>query len=368
MNNSRVISTKQVGRLLLGYTLGASLLVMPSGMARIFGPGAWLVTLTFGMIFVVGGWLTARLVEKYPEETIVEFGPKLLGKILGFIFNIILALFFLSVVPYQTRAMVELVNIAIIPNGPAWFISAFFLFTVVYGVIKGLDTFVQMNEFLIIISVIIGIAVVLLGWENINVVHLLPLFYYRDLHMKSTIDILALSFSFFGYPIIFYIAPFLKKPGKMTGFTVRTLIFITIIYSFLVLTVVGVFGVKEAGSQGWPVLELAKSIHLPGSILERMDLVIILSWIPAIYTTATGSLFFGVEGLARMFHLKKRSSLAWSLALVFFFVSSMIGNYFQWVRWGNLMAIAGLLLSLILPILLWLAYLIRPGRRGDSPE
>lgn len=359
MNNKPFISNKQVSRLLLGYTLGASLLIMPSKMAQSFGESAWLFVIGYGLIFTFGAWLTARLAEKYPDDTLVEFGPKLLGKTISFLINLGLSAYFLALVFFQTRAMVELANIAIIPFGPGWFIAGFFLLAVMYGVIKGLDTFVQLNELLIGLALFIGIVVCVLGWQNFKVLHLFPIFNIKQINLKSPMQLAALSSAFIGYPILFFITPFINKPSGITKRAVRTMFFITIIYSFLVLTVIGVFGAKETMNQGWPVLELAKSVNLSGILLERLDLVFLLAWIPAVYTSATVSFFFGVDGMSRLFKIRWRSPLIWILTVLLFITTNLIANYFHWMRIGNYLAITGIFFSLAVPLLLWAAYLFR---------
>lgn len=363
MNNKPLIANKQVTRLLLGYTLGSSLLIMPSGMAKSFGESAWLFVIGYGLLFTFGAWLTARLAEKYPDETLVEFGPRLLGKVLSFLLNLGLSLYLLALVPFQTRAMVELTNIAVVPLGPGWFIAGFFLLAVMYGVIKGLDTFVQLNELLIGLAMLIGMFVIVLGWQNFSLLHLFPVFNINEIKLVP-LQWVALTSAFMGYPILFFITPFIRKPAGIAGRAVRTMLFITFIYSFLVLTVIGVFGAKETMNQGWPVLELAKSVNLSGILLERLDLVLLLAWIPAVYTSTIGSLFFGVEGISRLFKIRWKSPLVWILTAVLFLAANSITNYFHWIRIGNYLAISGVFFSLAVPLLLWTAYLFRGKTRS----
>lgn len=365
--SNRVLSSKQVGRLIVGYTVGAAILSLPNVAVRVFGVSAWWALIIIGLIFSAGAWLTARLVRKFPDETLVEFAPKLVGSPLAWLFNLIIVSMFLGIVPIEVRAMVEITNISILPYAPAWFISGSFLLAVVYGVVKGLDTFTQVNEILIGIALIIGAGVVILGWQNFDSIHLYPLFHAGEFSIQPWL-LAGASFPFFGFPIIYYLAPFLKDTEKIAESTIRSTLVVTILFSFFTLTVLGVFGDKETMSQGWPALELAKSINLPGVFIERMDLVLIMAWIPAIYTTATASFFFGVVGLLRLFKLKRASPIIWGLAVVFYWVSGQLTNYFQWIRWSNYLAIVGLFISFILPILLWLAYLMRPNANKAKPE
>jgi spore germination protein len=360
--NGRVLATKQVGRLLLGYTVGGTILALPTVTTAAFGTSAWWMLLIYGLVFTLGGWLTARLASKFPEETLVEFGAKILGNPLNWLINLFLIAMFLAVVPMETRLMVEIATIAVLPNAPSWFISGFFLLVVTYSIVKGLDTFAQINEILIIASVLIGAAVVILGWQNADLTHLLPLFYLKDFKLQPDL-LLTTSFAFFGYPILLYLAPFLKEPRRMTAYTIRTLIFIAILFAFFTFTVLSVFGAKETLNQGWPALELAKSINIPGIFIERLDLVLILSWIPAIFTTAACSFYFGVLGIVRLFKIKNASAIIWTLAIVFFFASGSLTNFFMWNRITTYLSYAAIVISLGIPFFLWIAYLIRPNSK-----
>ena len=363
--NGRVLATKQVGRLVLGYTVGGTILALPTVTTRAFGTSAWWLLLIYGLVFTLGGWLTARLATKFPDETFIEFGAKILGTPLSWALNLFLILVFLAVVPLETRLMVEIATIAVLPHAPSWFISGFFLLVVTYSIVKGLDTFAQVNEFLIIASILIGAAVVILGWQNADLIHMLPLVNLRDFRLQPDL-ILVPSFAFFGYPILLYLAPFLKDPKKMTVYTVRTLVFISLLFGFFTFTVLSVFGAKETLNQGWPALELAKSINIPGIFIERLDLVLILSWIPAIFTTAAVSFFFGVLGIIRLFKLKNASAVIWTLSIVFFFASGRLTNFFMWNRFSIYLSYAGIILSLGLPLFLWVAYLIRPNPKSNA--
>ncbi|HOQ23984.1 MAG TPA: endospore germination permease [Bacillota bacterium] len=363
----RVLSAKQVGRLVVGHTVGAAILTLPNVAVRAFGSSAWWVLFVLGLFFTVGAWFTAVLVRRFPEETLVEFAPKLLGRPLGFILNLLLILMLLSIVPIEVRAMLEITNISILPLGPAWFISGIFLLAVAYGVSKGLDTFAQVNEILIGLALIIGATVVVLGWQNFDSIHLYPLFHPKDFRWQPML-LIGPSMAFFGYPIIYYLAPFLKDPDRLVGSATRSMFFITLLFSFFTLTIQGVFGDKETLNQSWPALELAKSIHLPGIFIERMDLVLILAWIPAIYTTASASMFFGILALVRLFKLRSTSLVIWGLAAIFYWLSGLLTNYFEWTKWSGYLGFLGLFISILLPLVLWLAYLMRPGADQAEPK
>src|SRR5687768_15157025 len=114
--------------MIIGYNIGGGILTLPSLAAGIFGSSGWLLVLTLGLIYTGSAWIAARLAEKFPEETIVEYSPRLLGKLIGLLFNLILIAHLFLVIPIDVRILQELVNISLLPGAPTWFVSGSFLF------------------------------------------------------------------------------------------------------------------------------------------------------------------------------------------------------------------------------------------------
>ena len=125
-----------------------------------------------------------------------------------------------------------------------------------------------------------------------------------------------------------------------------------LLYTFLTVTTFGVFGRNEVAGQAWPGLELAKAVNFEVVILERLDMILIISWLSAIFTTCFLSYHFAVAGLSRLFNLRSHSPLAWALAPVIYYLNTILTNYFAWNQWLSYLSVLALFVGVVFPVFL----------------
>lgn len=358
----RSLDARQVTLVVLGFGIGGGILTLPSLAAKVFGASGWLIVLVLGLFYTGGAWIAGRLAEKFPEETIIEYSPRLLGKYLGLLFNLIFITSFLLVIPIEIRILQELVNISLLPDAPIWFVSGSFLLAIAYGASRQIDQIAQVNELLIEIAIIVGLFVVLLAMQHFEPLHLLPFFSKDLIHPDKVNELVGMAFSFASFPVISMVVPYLRNPRQTTPAVVKGNIFITLVYTIFTLIVLGVFGYQETTKLSWVALELAKSINIEAVILERLDLVLIVSWISALYTTALLAGFVVSASVKRMFKLKKHAYVIWALVPLVYYLSTIFTNYFVWTRWSVYVAALFVVISVFFYPLLYLLSL----RKGNG--
>lgn len=360
----RSLSPRQVTLLILGYGIGGGVLSLPSLAAGVFGPSGWLVVLILGLFYAGGGWVTARLAEKFPEETIIQYSPRLLGKFLGFLFNLTLIVHFILVIPVNTRILQELVNISLLPGGPTWFVSGAYLLALAYGASREVDQIAQVNELLIEIAIFVGLFVVGAAFQHFKPLHLLPLLSKDHLSMDKIDQLLGLTFSFGSLPIVSMVVPYIQNPGQTTKATFKANLFMTLIYTFFTVVTIGVFGYKEATQLTWVGLELAKSVNFRAVILQRLDLILMVSWISALFTTGLLSAFLVGSALSQLSGVRKKAIFIWPLVPVSYYLSASLKNYFVWTRWTLYIAALSIVITFVFYPLLYLLSL-RKGKRHE---
>ncbi len=360
----RSLSSRQVTMMILGLTIGAGILTLPSAVARVFGASGWIGTLIIGFVFTGGSYVAVKLAQLFPEETIVEYSQKILGKPLGILFSMLFAVFFFSFVPIETRIMHELVNISLLPQAPSWFVNGIFILVMAYAASKDITQLAQVNELLIEIALVVGLFVSILAWQHFEPVHILPILARNQLHFERIGVEIGTAFSFAGFPLVNMVLPYVKNPQEATRATIIGNIIVTLIYTFFTITVIGVFGYRETVDLAWPGLELAKSVTLGVVILERLDLVLLISWISAVFTTGLVSYFVTALVLSRVFGLQNHAILVWSMAPLIYFLSTSLKNYFVWNQWGLYISILVLIISFLLIPLLYILALIKTRRRS----
>ncbi len=357
----RSIDARQVTLVVLGFGIGGGILTLPSLAAGVFGASGWLIVLVLGLFYTGGAWIAGRLAETFPEETIIEYSPRLLGKYLGFLFNLAYTTVFLLVIPIEIRILQELVNISLLPDAPIWFVSGSFLLAIAYGASRKIDQIAQVNELLIEIAIIVGLFAALAAIQNFEPLHLLPFLSKDQIHLDKVDELVGMTFSFASFPVISMVVPYLRIPRQTTSAVVKGNIFITLVYTVFTVIVLGVFGYRETTKLSWVALELAKSVNFEAVILERLDLVLLVSWISALYTTALLAGFVVSSSVKRMFKLKKHAYVIWAVSPLVYYLSAIFTNYFVWTRWSVYVSALFVLISVFFYPLLYLLSL-RKGK------
>lgn len=345
--------------MILGFTIGGAILTLPNRVAAVFGASGWFLVLIVGILFVTGGWLTARLSQGYPDETVIEFSQRLLGKPLGIIIGVGFTLFFFAIIPIEVRILQEVVNISILDGAPSWFVSGSFLLVMAYAASRNIDELAQVNELLIEIALVVGLGVTILAWQHFNPLHVMAFLEKEQIDLNKYREVLGTVYVYAGYPVVAMLLPFVREPKRVAGATILGTILITLIYTFFTFTVIGVFGYKETLSLAWPGLELAKSVNIEAAILERLDLIMIISWISAIFTTTALAFFFTALGVSKLLGLRRHSLIVWVLFPVIYFLSTSLTNYFVWNNWSFYVALLALMISFVFPVLLATVAILR---------
>lgn len=369
-----LLSSRQIILLILGLSISGGILVLPGRVARVFGTSGWVLAPAAGLLFILAAWITARLGRMFPNQTVVEFSRLLLGRPLGFLTSLVIILFFLLYIPVEIRILQELVNISILRRAPSWFVSGAFLLVLAYSTNTDFETLTQVNEILIEITIIVGLLVAFLGWRFFDPFHLRPVFSGGEINLSKFWEEAGMLLAFTGYPLLLMIFPFARRPRAVPRAAVFAVTLLVLINAFFIITVYGVFGRNEVTGQAWSGLELAKAVNFEVVILERLDMILIISWISAIFTTCFLAYYFAIFGLRRLFNLRSHSFLVWGLAPVIYYLSTMLTNYFAWNRWLSYLSVLAVLVGMILPLfLLLMAWLRRwldssGGEEGEEKE
>ncbi|NLC53133.1 MAG: GerAB/ArcD/ProY family transporter [Firmicutes bacterium] len=343
----RILSSRQITLLVLGFGIGGGVLTLPSSAAEVFGASGWLLVLALGVLYTGGAWIAARLAAKFPEETIIQYSPRLLGKWLGLLFNLVFLLHLLSVIPVNIRILQELVNISLLPGAPTWFVSGSYLLVLTYGATREVDRIAQVNELLIEIAMLVGLFVALTAFQHFDPLHLRPLLSRDQINLDKIEQLVGMTFSFGSIPVVSMVVPYIRNPQQVTKATLKAAFLITLVYTFFTVAVLGVFGYKEAIDLSWVALELAKSVNVQAVILQRLDLILIVSWISALFTTGLVASFLVGLALGQLFQVRKYNAFLWGLVPVVYFLSTLLKNFFIWSQASFYVALSSLVITFL---------------------
>ena len=245
------------------------------------------------------------------------------------------------------RILQELVNISLLPGAPTWFVSGSYLLVLTYGATREVDRIAQVNELLIEIAMLVGLFVALTAFQHFDPLHLRPLLSRDQINLDKIEQLVGMTFSFGSIPVVSMVVPYIRNPQQVTKATLKAAFLITLVYTFFTVAVLGVFGYKEAIDLSWVALELAKSVNVQAVILQRLDLILIVSWISALFTTGLVASFLVGLALGQLFQVRKYNAFLWGLVPVVYFLSTLLKNFFIWSQASFYVALSSLVITFL---------------------
>ncbi|KPV58846.1 hypothetical protein QJ48_14410 [Paenibacillus sp. A3] len=348
------ISARQFLLLVIFFTIGSSVLFVPTATAATAKQDAWISIVTgIGLSFLLM-YLYIAVGDRYPGLSLVELSQKLLGKWLGAAVSV-----FLIINTFMVGA-VALIDFAgtfvsrqIMPDTPVYAANILYTMSAVIGLRLGLRTIARAAEVLFPIITALFIIMILTVSPNINTDNLQPVFEMGfKPHAKANIS----YFAFSSFPTVFFlmIYPSCVREGKKasTAFLLGTLI--GGLFLLIITTVcIAVLGAEGTARQAYPSYTLAKKINI-ANFFTRIEVLMAALWLVALYFKLIVYFYAGMRGLAQLFKMKDSRSLVLPLGVIAVALSRIIypsaAYRYEWDTkiWPLYAGTSGLILPLLL--------------------
>lgn len=350
------------------FSIGTSILVIPSLLAAATNQDAWIVAIAGTGIGLLVIWLFCTIAQWFPHLTFIQVNEKILGKWVGKAVSLLfvfMSLLFASILLYYSGTFL---NTLLMPNTPMAALNILMAIIIVMGVRLGLETIARSAEILILAFFILFIFLVLFILPDVKLENVQPVFEAEALTIvRSTLYFIEVT-SVNAVVLLMIFPAFIndRKQAKKS-FLIGNLIggiAITII-TFLCISVLGA---GNTASQIYPGFELAKRIQV-GIFIQRIEAFMAALWIIALYFKATIYFHASVLGLAQVLNLKDYRPLSVPLGMIVIVLSLIIfPNVVYQQHWS---ATTSLFISysigLVLPLLLVVVYAFRRKQLKKVP-
>lgn len=289
-SDNQKISLRQLQVLLIIDMFGTTIVTLPRRVVDFSSQNGWVIVL--GMIIVgsIYAFLLATLAEMFKGETIVEFGRKLLPKILYYLVIAGLIIKILVGTAMELRVFSEIVTEMLLYNTPVSVIIATLLLTASYVARKGFESRARLGELLIGLMFIPLFFIITTVISAPDFRNLLPMFKTPKIEIVKGIG--ELGFSFHGLEFILLIYPFLNNTKKSKKAIVEAIVILGVAMFVITFITILRFGPEDVGRQIWPVMQLMQATNVPGSFIERQDAFIISFWILSVFMLVSAGLHF----------------------------------------------------------------------------
>ncbi|MCR2823095.1 spore germination protein [Lederbergia panacisoli] len=237
------------------------------------------------------------------------------GKYVGGIFNLIFAIYFISIAIAVTRAYIEILQIWLFQDLSVFWFTFSFLILAVYIVNGGIRTVTGMAFFSVVIPFYLFFAF-LFAVPYSDYSDFLPILHhsFKDI-FKAT---LQLSIAYLGYETLLYYYPFIQNPKKSKKWAHFGLLFTCIIYIFITFISFGYYSEGQLQHIIWATLSIWKIVKL--SFMWRFEYIGIATWFMVILPNICIPLWCASRIMKKTIKTSQRSALFWISAVILFIV------------------------------------------------
>jgi spore germination protein len=344
--------------------VGTGILTLPRGVVDAAGTvDAWISVLLGGLISLFAGYIIAKLGTQFPEQTFYQYSQVITGKFVGIVLNIILIAYCTLFCGYVVRILGEVVHAYVLEKTPIEVSIIAFMSVATYLTVGGINPIVRLCELFTVPIILVILFILLSNLQHFELDNLRPLL--SDGFMPVLKGIKSTAFSFLGFEVMLIVIAFMKEQNKAVRSTLTGITPVILLYVMVVVITIGVFTVEEVKTLTWPTMSLAKDIEFPGAFVERLDSLIVIIWIMAIYTTFVPIHYMASLGLGQLFKKDLYYCVFGSLPAIYI-AAIYPKNLNAAFKLGDFVGYLGLVVAMIIPASLWIIAKVKEGNHKKN--
>lgn len=349
--------------------LFASIIIVPYGSAALFflppeaKQDAWIAMLIYIIPAVVLQIVYIYLWNKYPEDTIVTYMPKIFGKAVGYTISVLYIIFFAYEAARVLRDFASLIEISVMPNISLYIIAICIMAVVMYATYQGMENLARSAHVLLYLFVSLFIILLIFLFTTPDALTLSNL---KPVLENGIADVTSKSWKLITFPYGESILLAMLYPSVVESEKVRkaALLGVTvegILLSLHMIMYVSVLGVDFASTSLFPFIQTIRIMNV-GETFDRLDIVTILFLITGGAIKISFFMYGAMLGTSELVNLKDPGKLAVPFGILIFITSFLIAkNYPQHIQIGHKFTLTyiHLPMTVVLPVIAVLVYYLR---------
>ncbi|MCH1624234.1 GerAB/ArcD/ProY family transporter [Ferdinandcohnia quinoae] len=347
------ISGIQLFYLMAGYVLGTAMIL---GLGEGVKQDAW-ITIIIGMI---GGLILmaiySQLATYYPDDTLVQMLPKLIGKYLSYPLILLYILHFTYSASRAIRELGNLIVSTILTETPIFVIIGTFMVLMIYCLRGGIETIGRMSEvvFPVYIFSLLLIWILLLTVEQFDINNITPILGDGVKPVLKEAIPNGINFPFGEAIVIMMFFPSLSNKKNVKRIGMLAILIGGIILTLNTIMMLSVLS-PEIYSRDMFKLLAATQLVSVADFLERFDALVILMMVAGVFFKVGGFTLAAAIGISQLLRLKQTRTVFLGLGPIIVFLSLISAtNYIEHLKKGFSLYIpyGHTFVQIIVPILL----------------
>ncbi|MFD1357222.1 GerAB/ArcD/ProY family transporter [Fictibacillus halophilus] len=363
--NNHTITHRQLFFLIVQTQVGVGVLSLPYSLFAKAKIDGWIALIIAGLFIQFSILAIWKLCDRFPQNTIYDILPKIMGKNLGFVFNFIYTLHFAFISILILIMYNSIVGKWILFETPHWVIIFIMAFAGWYFITS---TPREIARFFVLVTplLLILFGFILYAYTDVHLLYVFPVGQTGMLTIiKSSSDAVVALLGFDA--ALIFLAYTSGSPAKKIKVISFASFCITVLYAFIVFTTYIFFNPEEIVIVPEPVLYMLKAFTF--SIIERTDLIFLSVWIISVATSFISYLFVAAKGVQTLFRLQHHQSAAPYITIFCAMIAIIPNEKLEILIWNKYISLTSLIFSGLFPIvLLLIAVLRKKQEKGAAPS
>jgi spore germination protein len=351
--------------IIINSMIGIKLVTIPRDVSKYAKNDTWISMILVYFIILATAYAFYWIGLQYPGLNFSQINEVVLGKVVGKIIMLAIALYTISSIGLSLRLFAESVRIFLLDTTPINLVMIIMILTVVLCLRSGIKTTSILFDMLLPVVLFFIIFLLILPISATDTKNLLPVLHHGIMPvLRGSMELIdpVISCGIIGY-VLPYIEPTKKK--RMIKYIFIAITIIAFIYFAILLLVLMVFGVNEIEYLMFPSITMYKSISMQTQIFERAEAIFMTVWIPITFTTLCAYYLVAVLNTKALFNTKKDNIIFYILIVVTIFIANMPKDMPELFKYFKYNGILTQILNLIyMPIFTFIViYKVKRGKK-----
>lgn len=296
------------------FTIGSSILIIPSSLTADAKQSAWMAAITGLLIGILVVRFYTIIACKYPDLTLVQVSEKVMGKWIGKFSSLTFIIFIFILGSLILRNIGDFLTTQIMPETPIHAIHFIFLLIVIYGTRLGIETIGRLAELLFPWVIFFFVVFVFSISPQVKIDNIQPFFEGgSDPFLRSTITFVSVPFM--ELVVLLMFTPMVNRLDRIKRSLVTGTIIGGLFLIIIVMLSILVLGSDITARNLYPSYALAKMINI-GDFLQRIEVIMAWMWFISIFFNLVLCFYATALGLAQIFHVQDYRILTIPLGMV----------------------------------------------------
>lgn len=294
--------------MMLGFLLGSSTLIVPTGPAR---QDAWISVLMGGSAGLPAVLLWLSVGNRYPGKLPAEYFVLACGKLAGVLLSVLYIWFCLHLGALVVRNVVETYLIAVFVRTPATVLTASMMSLSVIAVLLGVEPFARSTEIMTPSVILVMIVLTFLTFITPNLAKLDNLLPLMERGITPVLKGALANFTFpFGETIVLMsFLPYVARQKDTARYALWPVAIATFMFTSVQVRNIAVLGAEGHRQVMFPSLLTIQMINL-ARFIQRLDALALFAWTFSTFMKITMCFFAVVVNCTALFRVSNQRLLA----------------------------------------------------------